>query len=347
MSFIQQAPQLDNVYSGDRVLRSWLRRALPPDLLAAQEEMLVEFGGRIATEFHPAQLAAWADEPELVPFDAFGNRVDRIRLTRFWQEGPAIAARYGLVATGYDTSLGEHARSLQFALAYLFSGTSEFYSCPLAMTDGATRALLDSGNTLLVEYAVPHFLSRDPAEFWTSGQWMTETTGGSDVGATETVARLDEHARWRLYGRKWFTSAVVADAALTLARPAGQGPGADNLALFYVEPRRSDGRFRKIEIDRLKPKLGTRKLPTAEIRLNGTPAQLVGELRHGVRAIAPMLNVTRVWNAVAAASLFRRGLALARDYATRRVAFGQPLIDSRCTRKPSRGCRLSLRPPFT
>lgn len=327
MSFTQQPAQLGNQYDDDRMLRSMLRRAVPGELLAAHSPALAELGARAAQEWWPQQLAAHADEPELVQFDPSGNRIDRVRLTRFWEAAPAIAAHYGFVATGYESALGAHARTLQFARVYLFHASSEFYTCPLAMTDGAARCLLDAGNTRLIDRAVPHFLSRDPARFWTSGQWMTETSGGSDVSGTETIARRDEQGRWRLSGRKWFTSAVVADAALTLARPEGSGPGADSLALFYLEPRRSDGRFRNIEVDRLKPKLGTRKLPTAEIHLAGAPAELVGDERHGVRMIAPMLNVTRLWTAVGAIALFRRGLALARDYATRRIAFGMPLID--------------------
>jgi alkylation response protein AidB-like acyl-CoA dehydrogenase len=326
MGFTQQGPLLDNQYLEDRLLRSLLRRVLPPAVLSAIEPGLTEFGELVA-DWYPAQVAAHAEQPVHVPFDAWGNRIDRIELGAFWREAPALAARHGLVACGYECAHGQHARLHQFALAYLFTASSEIYSCPLAMTDGAARCLVDSGNRLLIDRAVPRLTSRDPANFWTSGQWMTETTGGSDVAGTETVARADDNGRWRLYGRKWFTSAVVSDMALTLARPAGNGPGGDNLALFYVEPRRAGGGFRNLSIDRLKPKLGTRKLPTAEITLEGTPAHLVGEARHGVRMIAPMLNITRLWNSVAAISLFRRGLALARAYATRRVVFGMPLID--------------------
>jgi alkylation response protein AidB-like acyl-CoA dehydrogenase len=326
MGFTQQPPLLDNQYLEDRLLRSLLRRVLPPPVLAAIEPGLTEFGERVA-DWYPAQVAAHAEQPVHLPFDAWGNRVDRVELGAFWREAPAIAARHGLVAAGYDRAHGQHARLHQFALAYLFTASSEIYSCPLAMTDGAARCLLDSGNKLLIDRAVPRLTSRDPERFWTSGQWMTETTGGSDVAGTETVARADGNGRWRLSGRKWFTSAVVCDMALTLARPEDNGPGGDNLALFYVEPRDAEGRFRRITVDRLKPKLGTRKLPTAEITLDGTPAHLVGEARHGVRMIAPMLNITRLWNSVAAISLFRRGLALARAYATRRVVFGMPLID--------------------
>jgi alkylation response protein AidB-like acyl-CoA dehydrogenase len=327
MAFIQQPPLLDNQYLDDRLLRSLLRRVLPQPMLHEIESGLTEFGDLVASEWWPAQLRDYAAEPRLEAFDAWGNRIDRVHLTAFWQQAPAIAARHGLVATAYDGTWGQHARLHHFALVYLFTASSEFYSCPLAMTDGAARCLIESGNRLLIDRAVPHLTSRDPEQFWTSGQWMTETTGGSDVGGTETVARPDEHGRWRLNGRKWFTSAVACDAALTLARPEGNGPGPANLALYYIEPRRPDGRFRNILVDRLKPKLGTRKLPTAEIRLEGTPAELVGQTSHGVRLIAPMLNITRLWNSIGAVALFRRGMALARSYATRRVAFGQPLID--------------------
>src|ERR1700753_1525891 len=104
------------------------------------------------------------------------------------------------------------------------------------MTDGAARTLLDSENGALIARAVPRLLSRDPQAMWTSGQWMTERTGGSDVGLTETTAPRDGEA-FRLYGTKWFTSATTAQMALTLARPEGNGPGGRGLALFYVEVR--------------------------------------------------------------------------------------------------------------
>jgi alkylation response protein AidB-like acyl-CoA dehydrogenase len=214
-----------------------------------------------------------------------------------------------------------------FALAYLFMPSTDIYACPLAMSDGAARTLLDSGNRALRERVVPHLLARNPAEFWTSGQWMTETIGGSDVGRSETVARQDADGEWRLYGTKWFTSAAASQVALTLARPEGNGPGGRGLALFCVETRGADGRLRGIRVRRLKEKLGTRKLPTAELELDGTPATLVGAPRDGVRAITPVLNLTRAWNTMSAAALMRRGLALARDYAHRRTAFGAPLVE--------------------
>jgi alkylation response protein AidB-like acyl-CoA dehydrogenase len=210
---------------------------------------------------------------------------------------------------------------------YLFTPSTDVYACPLAMTDGAARTLVASGNRALIERAVPRLTSRDPARFWTSGQWMTEPIGGSDVGLAQTVARLTPGEGWRLHGRKWFTSAITSPMALTLARPEGGAPGGKGLAMFYVETRDGEGRPNRLAIDRLKDKLGTRKLPTAELTLEGTPALPVGELANGVRAISTVLNITRAWNAIAATAYMRRGLALARAYAKQRVAFGAPLAE--------------------
>ena len=157
---------------------------------------------------------------------------------------------------------------------------------------------------------------------------MTELSGGSDVGRSRTTARQDADGTWRLHGRKWFTSAITADMALALARPAGNPEGGAGLALFYVPIRDGDELREGLRVNRLKDKLGTRKLPTAELTLDGAAARPVtDDLAHGTRHVAPMLNVTRTWNAVTAVSLIRRGLALARDYAQKREAFGEAIIN--------------------
>jgi acyl-CoA dehydrogenase len=246
-----------------------------------------------------------------------------------WRFAERIAAEQGIVATAYEQKHGRFSRVHQCALAYLFTPSTDIYSCPLAMTDGAARTLMGSGNSALIERAVPHLTSRDPKEFWTSGQWMTELTGGSDVGKSETIAKPDltrnskpETRNWLLYGRKWFTSAATSQIALTLARPEGNPAGGRGLALFYLEMRDEQGRLRNILIERLKDKLGTRKVPTAELTLDGTPAQLVWGTTDGVRNIAPLLNITRLWNGISAVSLMRRSIALALDYAHKRSAFG-------------------------
>jgi len=322
--FTQAAPELGNQYRDDPLLADWLRRTVPASVLQSLEPELDELGALAGGDLYRMQLADRLNEPTLTQWDPWGNRVDTLEVTPLWREAERLTVKHGIVATAYEQALGRHARIAQFAKVYLFHPSTDVYSCPLAMTDGAARTLLESGNARLIAHALPHLTSRDPATFWTSGQWMTETTGGSDVGRSQTRAVL-ENGAWRLYGRKWFTSAVTSQMALTLARPEGNPPGGKGLAMFFVEVRDADGRLNGIRVDRLKDKLGTRKVPTAELMLDGTRAELVGQPVNGTRAIEPMLGVTRMWNSVCAVAFMRRGLALARAYAARREAFGAPL----------------------
>ncbi|MGH8183058.1 MAG: acyl-CoA dehydrogenase family protein, partial [Rhodanobacteraceae bacterium] len=326
MSFIQSAPKLGNPYRDDRVLRSWLARVLPEAQRRAAEDDF-EALAAYAQHAYARQIATTPTEPALTQWDVWGRRVDRIELTETWREGPTIAAQRGLVADGHDRSLGEFARVQQFAKVYLYHAASAFYSCPLAMSDGVATALRDATNAALRERVRKHLLSRDPDTFWISGQWMTENAGGSDVAGSETLARKAADGSWRLNGRKWFTSAINAEFALALARPEGNPAGADGLALFGIETRNVDGSWNGITLDRLKDKLGTRELPTAEIHLHDARAELIGDTAHGVRAITPVLQVTRLWNAFGSLSTMQRCLMLVREYAHHRQVFGKPLIE--------------------
>lgn len=326
MAFLQEPPALANSFVDDRVLRSYLRRILPHEVAKEVEPALVAMGSLASGPLWSLQQRDRQREPTLTQWDPWGRRVDHIELTDLWRQAARIAAEEGLVALAYERPFGNLSRVVQMALAYLFHPSSDIYTCPLAMTDGAAATLLAHGNRNLIDRALPRLTSRDPASAWTSGQWMTEKAGGSDVGLSETIA-TEEEGVWRLFGDKWFTSAATSEMALTLARPRGNGPGGRGLALFYVESRDPAGRLNGITIHRLKEKLGTRKLPTAELSLDGTVAVPVAGLSDGVRAIAPMLNVTRVWNAVSAIGEMRRALALARDYGRSRRVFGERLAD--------------------
>ena len=183
MNLFQQAPPaLGNQYTDDRVLRSYLSHVLPADVLSDIQESLVEMGRLAGGELYELQLADRLNEPRLTQWDAWGNRIDKIQLTPLWRRAERIAAEHGVVATAYELRHGSLSRVHQCALAYLFTPSTDIYSCPLAMTDGAARTLLNSGNQGLIDRAVPHLITRDPELFWTAGQWMTELTGGSDVG---------------------------------------------------------------------------------------------------------------------------------------------------------------------
>ncbi len=343
MAFYQAPPTLGNQFDDDRVLRGYLARTLPKEVLAEALAELRELGDLAGDRLYRKQLEDRENEPVLTPWDAWGHRVDRITVTPLWKEAARLACEHGIVATAYERKQGEWSRVLQFAKVYLFDASTDVYTCPLAMTDGAAKTLLVHDHAPLSSRALARLTSRNPDFAWTSGQWMTERTGGSDVGRSETEARPcgadDAHVEtdwpprrvgtplFRLHGTKWFTSAITSQMTLTLARPVGNPPGGRGLALFYLEMDRPDGQRNGVLVNRLKDKLGTRKVPTAELTLDGALAVPVLGTSDGIRAITPMLNITRTWNSVAALSGMRRGLALARDYAKRRSQFGAPLSE--------------------
>lgn len=322
MEFFQQAPVLKNQYLSDKVLLSYLRHYLPTDVLKTIEPDLIRLGERVTTDILAMAEEAEANPPVHIPYDPWGKRIDGVKVSRGWQELDKVSAEEGLVSIGYERKQGEYSRLYQFAKLYLFHPSSAIYSCPLAMTDGAARLIELYGSDEMKKRAYQHLISRDPKTFWTSGQWMTERTGGSDVSGTSTVAKL-ENGSYRLHGLKWFTSASTSQMAMTLARIEGE----EKLSLFYLELRNAAGELQNIQVNRLKDKLGTKALPTAELTLTGTPAVLVGEKGKGVKTIATLFNITRVYNACCAVGYMRRGLALAHDYAFKRKAFGKHLID--------------------
>ncbi|HYP23338.1 MAG TPA: acyl-CoA dehydrogenase family protein, partial [Actinomycetota bacterium] len=325
--FLQSPPRLPNAWSSDATLREALRWRLGDDLFEAAEPELDSMGAA-AVDDATIELALRAEQepPIHVPYTAWGERVDEIRVSDAYLALGKLGVRAGVTALPYeDGPYGPAARVVWGALIALWGPSSALYSCPIAMTDAAARTLLVHGGPSDVPVA-ERLVSRDPERAWTSGQWMTETTGGSDVGGTETVARRDGDA-WRLYGTKWFTSATTSEIALTLARPEGAPEGSKGLVLFRVHRRTDDGRPNGIVVRRLKDKLGTRALPTAELELDGAVAWPVGDVEGGgLRRIATMLNLTRVHNALNAAGALARGLAWARAFAEVRQVGGRRLI---------------------
>ncbi|MBX3181123.1 MAG: acyl-CoA dehydrogenase family protein [Polyangiaceae bacterium] len=324
MAFIQSPPELAPQFEDDRVLTRYLERHLPADVHAKVTPGLQHLGELAAGRLYQLSIEHRLSEPALTQWDPWGNRVDQVEVSAAWREYARVAAEQGLVSIAYEREHGGDSRLVQFASVYLFAPSTQTYSCPLAMTDGAARTLELMAEPALKGRVLPHLISRDPDQAWTSGQWMTERTGGSDVGLSETVARAVDGG-FRLYGTKWFTSAVTSEVALTLARPEGNPPGGRGLALFFLELRDAAGRLNGLSVNRLKEKLGTKHLPTAELTLDGTFAVPLAGLDQGIRHMANMLNLTRTWNAVVSVAGMRRGLALARDFARRRVAFGAPL----------------------
>lgn len=326
--FIQTPPEIGNTWDSDHLLRAWLKRMLPSAYYAEISADLQRFGQRAADELLTLAEEAEANPPFLKKFDAWGHRIDEIVTSDAWKALDRVSAEEGIVAIGYERKFGAWSRVYQFAKLYLFHPSSAYYTCPLAMTDGAAKLIKTWGDDDLKQDVLSRLTSRDPDRFWTSGQWMTERTGGSDVGGSETTACLEGN-QWQLRGTKWFTSAITSQMAMTLGRIEDDDgkviEGSRGLSLFYVELQDDQGRPNHFEILRLKDKLGTRALPTAEVRLEGIPAVMVGNEGEGVRTIATLFNVTRIYNACTTMGAWRRLLDLAIDYSNRRVAFKKPI----------------------
>lgn len=298
------------------------------------EELYGEAKGQLAAWDRGAaerrSLAAQAerDGVDFQPYSAWGERVDEVRVSPAYLELGRIGVRAGIAGLPYEPSVfGERARVLQSALIVLWAADSAGFGCPLAIADAAARTLLEHGASPELD-VVRRLTSRDPDIAWTSGQWMTEAAGGSDVGPTTTTARLDPDGGWRLYGVKSLASGWPTDIGLTLARPAGGAAGARGLALFWVPRLLEGGAPNCVRVRRLRDKLGTRALPTVELELDGALAHPLGEPSEGggVRRIATALAITRVHNAAAAAAALGRGRAWALAYAQQRVTFGRRLL---------------------
>ena len=112
--FNQPPPRLGHQYDEDRVLRSYLRRRLPPDVLAEVTPALREMGALAGGELYELQLADRLNEPSLTQWDAWGERIDRIVVTPLWQRAERLAAEFGVVATAYERDYGSLSRPVQF-----------------------------------------------------------------------------------------------------------------------------------------------------------------------------------------------------------------------------------------
>src|SRR5438094_2366018 len=216
---------------------------------------------------------------------------------------------------------------VKYALSYLFAQSEFGLLCPVNMTDSTARMLTRFGDEALRGRYLPRLTATALEDLWQGTQWMTEKTGGSDVGALTTLARRDADGAWRLWGDKWFASNANADVALTLARPEGAPPGTRGLGLFLVPRHLPDGTKNAWTINRLKDKLGSRSMATGEVTYAGAVAYVVGDVGRGFAQMMEMVNGSRLSNAMRAAGIMRRSLLEAEFHARGRAAFGGALFD--------------------
>ncbi|KKZ61266.1 hypothetical protein EMCG_04139 [[Emmonsia] crescens] len=359
--FFQSSPTIPPQYLEDAALRRIISLYLPSPTPSSIEEDLSRFSRLVLSRSHMAHAAdAERNQPYLRPLSTFGveNNQDPLVTSEGWRKLQAIGIEEGIVGLAYADTQSQNGgntgsqlnnRAYQFVKHHLWTASAALATCPSAMTDGAAKLLgrhLNDADGAIFEEARNRLISRDPNVAWTSGQWMTERKGGSDVRGTETVARKLSAAQqstsigvdslgyplgpWQLDGFKWFSSATDANMAIMLAKTSPDG----EISAFYAPLRRKipggaegETELNGVKIQRLKNKLGTKTLPTAELELKGMRGYLIGKEGEGVKEISIILNITRVHNMSGAVGGWGRSLAISRAYAKVRIARGKPLTD--------------------
>ncbi len=323
--FFQDPPQLQNAITETPLFTQWLSWASKGEL-KADELGFKEFGDRVINVYHPLSLMAENNHPEHIPYEPWGRRIDEIKVHPAWDQMHGMVAEDGIVAAGYERKYEEFSRVYQMIRLAVLHPSSAFVTCPLAMTDGSARVLEIFAPDYVDQKIFKALISRDPKTFYTAGQWMTERTGGSDVSTLETIAQHIDGKEYGLFGTKWFTSAVTGQVTMALARVM-EGDVDKGISLFCMKIRDEQGSLNHIHVNRLKDKLGTKALPTAELNLEGSRAHLIGEIGHGVKSISSVLNITRIYNSACSVGTLQRAVSLARDYAKKRRAFGKEIRD--------------------
>jgi acyl-CoA dehydrogenase len=320
-----------NLYQADPSFAPLLKHHLGDRLFAYLEPHFMQLGKLAGSELD--DLASLADRhpPVLHVRTRRGEDVSMIERHPAYREMEQVAfADYGLAAMSHRGGVLGWAEPLppaaKYALSYLFVQAEFGLCCPLSMTDSLTRTLTRFGSPELVARYLPGLTAADLDHLTQGAMFITEQGAGSDVGGVATEARV-ENGEWKLYGEKWFCSNADAGLAMVLARPQGAAAGTAGLALFLLPRELPDGRPNQYRIVRLKDKLGSRSMPSGEIRLEGATAYLVGDVDRGFAQMTDMINMSRLSNGMRAAGMMRRSLTEALFVARHRPAFGQRLID--------------------
>ena len=322
-----QPPPLEdvNLFSGDRALFDAVRRAGGQQ----HEARLTALGARCGS----AEVIDWGVQANRVPpvmdtHDRYGRRIDEVTFHPAYHQLMALGLEAGLASAAWDGTANGHV--LHAAVLFLTGQADSGTSCPMTMTYASVPALAVEPGVGAAWIEKVRSGRYDPAARpapdkagVTLGMAMTEKQGGSDVRANATRAEPTGEDGWyRLTGHKWFCSAPMSDAFLTLA----QAPG--GLTCFLLPRWLPDGqRNAGFRVVRLKDKMGDRSNASSEVEYHGALAQRIGEEGRGVAAIIRMVQHTRLDCVIGSAQQMRGALAQAVWHAAHRTAFQKRLID--------------------
>lgn len=259
------------------------------------------------------------NHPSLRHYDGHGHRIDRIV-----RPLETIELERELFAEGY---LAKRTSPLERAvLSHLLNQNGESgVVCPLICTEGLVAVLDRFADREELHQIRTHLTEGIDGECGVGAQFLSEIQGGSDVPTNCVAAHRDGDA-WRLYGQKFFCSATQADYAVVTAKPVGS----DEVGMFVVPSWLPGDKQRErrngYTIDRLKWKMGTCELPTAEVTFDGARAYQLGPLDRGIaNVVGIVLTISRLALGLCASGYMARAAREAKGYARFRRAFGQTL----------------------
>ena len=312
-----------NLFSTDNALKD----AVAVNGGNAHTKHLNEFGAKCGA----SGTAQWAREananpPRLKSFDRYGHRLDEVEFHPSYHELMTLGLEGGVAAAAWNARNSGHV--LHAALMYLMGQADGGVCCPMSMSYAAVPALSQSPGVekdwrakLTTPQYDRRFIPASEKSAVTMGMAMTEKQGGSDVRANTTRATFIGGDVYELTGHKWFCSAPMCDAFLTLAQT-------DAGITCFLTPRwRPDGTRNAFHIMRLKDKMGDRSNASSEIEYMQAYAQRVGEEGRGVRTIIDMVQHTRLDCIVGSAGAMRSAVAQALWHCKHRSAFQKKLLD--------------------
>ena len=317
-----------DLWQGDAALREGIAReggAWAGDKLAAFGKI-----AGAAEIFEKADLAN-RHTPEIKAFDRYGMRINQVEFHPAYHDLMAIAIENEVPSFAWNHPV-PGAQVAHAAFTYMFNQPEGGVLCPMAMTYAVVPPLRTTPS--VGDEWIPRLLSTtyDPRDIPASeksgatlGMFMTEKQGGSDVRsntsrAVAVGAATGQGAEYRLTGHKFFCSAPMSDAFLTLAYTD------IGLSCFLVPRWTPDGERNNLFIQRLKDKLGNRSNASSEMELQDTWGVMIGEEGRGVRTILDMVQGTRYYCCFSSAALMRQGLVQALHHTTHRSAFQKKLI---------------------
>ncbi len=325
-----QAPPLvgHNVVTADHALVEAVTRHASAEVV----EDLAGIGAMAGTEeAREHGMLANQNPPRLTPYDRYGNRIDEIAFHPSWHWLMERAVGHGLAATPWESD-SPHAHVRRAAGFMAWSHTEPGHGCPISMTYASVPAL--RADDALAKEWTPLLASTtyDPGlrpiagkRGALAGMGMTEKQGGSDVRANVTRAvATSVDGEYTLHGHKWFTSAPMNDMFLVLAQARSEA-GEDAMTCFVVPRVLPDGSRNRLDVVRLKDKLGNRSNASSELEFDGTVAHRLGDEGRGIRTIIEMVAATRLDCVLGSTSLMRRALNEAAWHVAHRSAFGSVL----------------------